>query len=213
MKQQLDNDSKVNWLNFILYPIYLWVGLLTLTIFLIPDSEFTRLLLSPLVYLDSESSENWEGCWEGNLQGKIQCFETDYAELTFVELKNLEGDSNIYLIEGEDYSQITKKIPCSKQKESYDELRTIRINHDTSGFFFTWQEQNVGYLDRHGKGEIHLEMSNDSIFSRSELIVKIDIDSEILIFNSTIRVTQFDELQFEILREGILEKIPCPNTK
>lgn len=210
-KQSKANSPKwVRISSFIFYPFYAWFGLMIIGVLIFPKSVFTDIVMKPLELLLNESSETWEGCWEGIVEGNTSCFQTTYEELTFKERRDLELESDVYLIDNNSPYQVTREVECENSIDAIPPyMMDLRVYKDSSGFFFTWQDKK-GYLNVDGVGSIEFEDKVDSLFLQSQFFVRVDIDSEVLKFSSSLTVYSFDELQFISQSVGRFTKKSSP---
>ena len=209
-----DTNTLVRIAGFFFYPFYAWFGLIMVGVFLFPDSKLMDLAIKPITLIFNESSENWEGCWIGKVEHRKVCFDVTYEELSEVEIIGLQHRNDfysIYSIEGQEIYQVTKRINCNKAyKELTPYIMDLTIHQDSIGFYFKWQDTK-GYLNGAGVGEITSIFSNDTSFQRGEFLLRVNINSDTLNFNKTLKVYTLDELDYISYSAGKMEKqeIPC----
>ena len=197
--------------RLIFYPFYSWMGLMIIGMFLFPKSPFMDCLFKPLDILFYESTENWEGCWRGQINHRMVCFESTYSELSFKQHRNLELRDDIYSLEPwsgqkEYLYQITKRIECGERQFTPSWIMNLEIKQDSSGFYFQWLDE-IGYLNRDGVGSISISNNDDTLFfHETELQVAVNIDSDTLNFKSSLTLSSFDELQWVSYKEGKFTK-------
>lgn len=210
-KSNSNTPISVRIAGFIFYPFYSYMGLLLIGFFLFPNSVFTDIVLKPVRWLLFESSENWEGCWEGTVEHRYDCYLTTYEELSLTERTDVELQSDVYSIDGSSPYQVTREVDCSNAIKGLPPyVNDLKINRDSNGFYFTWQDKK-GYLNLNGGGSVAMTHKNDSLYQLTEFLVRINIDSDTLKFNSSITVYAFDELQYISHSTGrFIKKIaPC----